>query len=61
MGGGGGRPRDAVSIRLHVDLDIVRMLDVLHQSPGRAEAGLARGADIIAWFCVWAGEEEGDC
>lgn len=30
----GGQSRDAVSVRLHVDLDIVRMLDVLHESPG---------------------------
>lgn len=33
-GGGGGHSGDTVSVGLYVDLDIVRMLDVLHQTPG---------------------------
>lgn len=65
---GRGHSGDAVPVRLDVDLDVVRVLDVLHETPGRAEAGLARGADVIAWFCVgdrWAAahgkrEAEGD-
>lgn len=49
-----GQSGDPFSVRFHIDLDVVRMLDVLHESPGWAQAGFARGAHIIAWFCVWA-------